>query len=53
MGAKGKLDVGGASEPGLGIDFPTMPGIGENRTHRSQGPLCKRVVGRSEIEQLC
>ena len=28
-----------AGEPGLGIDSPTMPGIGENHTHRSRGSL--------------
>ena len=38
-GAEGKLDVAGANEPGLGIDSPTMPGIDENHTHRSQGSL--------------
>ena len=46
VGAKGKLDVAGANEPGLAIDSPTMPGIGENHTHRSQGSLCKSVASR-------
>ena len=42
--AKGKLDVSGAKVPGLGNDSPTMPGIGENHTHRSQGSLSSRFV---------
>ena len=37
--SEGKLDVAGAREPGLGIVSPTMPGIGENHTHRSRGSL--------------
>ena len=43
MGAKGShlgVVIANAGEPGLGIDSPTMPGIGENHTHRSQGSLC-------------
>ena len=50
MGAKGKLDVAGARETGLGIDSLTMPGIGENHTHRSQGSLCESVSGRSSVD---
>ena len=53
MGAKGKLDVAGAREPGLGIDSPTMPGIGENHTHRSQGSLREIVPSRTSVEQCC